>query len=493
MKIIWTEEKIHRVGGDIIAIPFRTGGENLAFETLDKSTRQGLSSLAEVEKFKGQEDRSLIWQGKLGGRAMRIMVLGVGKDELGPIVWRKAVAKATRHATAHRLRSIAVIVDAASNEEQINQIRWTTESLILAAYRFRKYKTKAGTQIPPKKGIVGVSRAACDAAQCRRAITKAKAAAAGVTLARDLVNEPANVLSPSELAERARALSAKKGLECTVLDEKEIRKQGMNLLLAVAAGSDREPRLIHLVYRPRNKPAASVALVGKGVTFDSGGLCVKPGKSMYSMKTDMAGAGVVLGVMSALKTLAPRVEVHAVIPATDNAIGPKATRPGDVIKSLSGLTVEVLNTDAEGRLILADALTYAEKLKPDVIIDHATLTGACLAALGAQRAGVFSSDSEVARKYFDAAEQAGELLWRLPLARELDQHIRSDVADIKNIGGQYGGAITAALFLKRFVKEIPWVHLDIAGPARLDKGTHLSPKGGSGFGVMTCLEYLANL
>jgi leucyl aminopeptidase len=231
--------------------------------------------------------------------------------------------------------------------------------------------------------------------------------------------------------------------------------------------------------------------VGKGVTFDSGGLSIKIGKSMYDMKTDMAGAGVVLGVMSALPALKPEVEVHGIIPATDNAINGNATRPGDVFKSLSGKTVEVLNTDAEGRLILADALTYAERQKPDVIIDHATLTGACVVALGPHTAGVFSSKEATADAYLNAADNAGELVWRLPLAKDLKRDIRSDVADIKNIGGQYGGAITAALFLQNFVKKTPWVHVDIAGPARSDSGSAFCPKGATGFGVLTALRYLA--
>ncbi len=493
MKITWTEEKIGRVDADLIAVPFRRDEKNPAFDALDRATRKALSAMAETEQFKGQEDRTLIWQGRFSGRLRKIMVLGVGAGETGPDRWRLAVAKSVRHASAHRLPSLAVFIDDLSDERQAKMVRWTAEAITLAVYRFKKYKTKTSLHVPPKAGLIGVFPAAHDGRACKKAITRGKAAAAGVVLARDLTNEPANVLSPRELADRARDMAERRGLECTILDEDAIRKKGMNLLLSVAAGSNREPCLIHLVYRPKKTPKARVAFVGKGVMFDSGGLCVKPGKSMYTMKTDMAGAGVVLGICSALRTFAPDVEVHGIIPATDNSIGSDATRPGDIVKSMDGLTVEILNTDAEGRLILADALTYAARLDPSAIIDHATLTGACLAALGSVRAGLFASTEVLSDQYLRAARRAGELLWRLPLSPELEKDIRSDVADIKNIGGQYGGAITAALFLKRFVKKTPWIHLDIAGPARAEKSTPLCPQGGSGFGVLTGLEYLLAL
>ncbi len=493
MKITWTKKQINSQETELIVVPFRLGGENPAFEALNKGSRKALATLAEAEKFKGDKDHKLVWQGRFKGRFVRIMALGMGKGKIGPGTWRLAVAKSVQYASEHHLSSLAVYIDQPLAEQQIDGVRWTTEALILASYRFTKYKSKASNRTPPKHGVIGVHPTAKNDSKCRQAIKNAKAAANGVVLARDLVNEPANILSPVTLAEQAQAMAEQKGLECTVFDKQEIQRLGMNLLLAVAAGSEREPRLIHLIYRPRSKPVASVAFVGKGITFDSGGLCVKPAKSMYTMKTDMAGAGVVLGIMSALQSLKPNVLVHGIIPATDNGVSGNATRPGDVIKSLSGLTVEVLNTDAEGRLILADALTYAEKQKPDIIIDHATLTGACVVALGDLTAGIFSPTDNVVNQYLAAAKKVGELLWRLPLIKELKREIKSDVADIRNIGGRYGGAITAALFLRRFIKKTSWVHLDIAGPARSDKNTALCPKGGSGYGVLTALEYLLGL
>jgi leucyl aminopeptidase len=481
---------------DLLAVPFVKAGKNPTFSALNKKTRGALEALANAEKFKGEEDRTLDWQGKVDGRFLRIMAVGMGNGQAGPDKWRLTAAKAVRHATKHRLRSVAFFLDGSQSEQEADEVRWVAEAMILSAYRFRKYKSRGPRNAPPKapkEGFVGVHPKITDRVLCGRAIRDAKADAVGVLLARDLVNEPANVLSPQELAERAGKIAAQKGLQCSILGPKELGLLGAGLLLAVAAGSKREPRLVHLIYTPRKKARGKVVFVGKGVTFDSGGLCVKPGKSMYTMKTDMAGAGAVLGIMSALKTRSLDVEVHGVMPLTDNAIGGDAVRPGDVVKSLLGITVEVLNTDAEGRLILADALTYAGRLKPDLIVDYATLTGACTVALGVCTAGLFSPNDDIARKYLAAAERAGEPMWRLPLLKELNSDLQSDVADIKNIGGQHGGAITAALFLKRFVDKTPWIHLDIAGPARAEKSTDLCPKGGSGFGVLTGLEYLSRL
>ncbi len=491
MKINWTKEKIDQTKSDLLVVPFGLGGENSAYKAVVKLTGKKLGELAEAEGFNGQEDRTLIWQGRVKKRLLWILVIGMGKGYVGPSAWRNAIARAIGFATRHRLKSLAVFVDSADAERQVNEVRWTTEALILGAYRFQKYKSRVAKPGTPKQGEVGVFKQAIDEAACRKAVRQAKAAAAGVVMARDLVNEPANVLSPDELTKRALAMAEKKGLECTISNKEEIAGLGMNLFLAVAQGSARDPYLIHLVYRPKGKVTRKVVFVGKGITFDSGGLCIKPGKSMYDMKTDMAGAGAVLGIMSSLRALGPRVEVHGIIPATDNAINGNATRPGDVVKSLAGITVEILNTDAEGRLILADALTYAEKLKPDAIIDHATLTGACVVALGAQTAGLFSPSNEEAKHYLNGAKQAGELFWRLPLTKELNRDLRSDVADVKNIGNRSGGAITAALFLRRFVKKTPWIHLDIAGPARADRATPACPKGGTGFGVLSALEYLS--
>jgi leucyl aminopeptidase len=457
---------------------------------LDTRTKRALSTLAGVERFKGQKDRTLIWQGSLFGGLTRVMTVGVGSAGTQPAEWRLSIARGIKYAGAHSLSRVSIIIDEEDARRQEEAVRWTTEALLSAVYRFKRYKSKRQTPAYPKEALIGVLGGAADDRALTKALKEAKAAQSGVSFARDLVNEPANILSPAELANRAENLAKQKGLAATILDKGDIEKMGMNLLMSVAAGSHRPPKLIHLSYQPKTEPKRVIALVGKGVTFDSGGLCIKPPKSMYEMKTDMAGAAVVLGVMSALKALNIGVAVHGIIPATDNTIGGSATRPGDVFTARSGKTVEIFNTDAEGRLILGDALTYACELKPNVIIDFATLTGACEVALGSHRAGLFAKRDEDADAYLDAAQRAGELLWRLPLAVELESGIKSDIADITNTGPRWGGAITAALFLQHFTGKIPWMHMDIAGPARADKTTPICPKGGTGFGVLSALEYL---
>jgi leucyl aminopeptidase len=301
------------------------------------------------------------------------------------------------------------------------------------------------------------------------------------------VNEPANVLGVDSLVARAKEMASASGLEINVIEDPA--KEGLGLLAGVGQGASVAPRLVRLSYAPKGAKGR-VAVVGKGIVFDSGGLCLKPAEGMLEMKTDMAGAGVVLSAMCALHRLDVRKRVDAYIPIAENAIGANAVRPGDVLASHRGLIVEVTNTDAEGRLILADALSLARLDAPDVIVDFATLTGACSIALGRKRAAVYCDDESLAADWLEAAAAAGEKVWRMPLARELQSELKSDVADLRNSGGRFGGSISAALFLQRFVSTRKWVHFDIAGPARNSAATVLCPKGGTGFGVLTLLEYL---
>ncbi len=492
MKITFTSEKIDRIKPEIFIVPYRQKGANRAFDVVDQASKMLITQLRDSEGFKGQKDKTLVWQGELYGQTTRVMAVGVGEGPVSPETWRTAIARGVRYASAHSLKRLAVLLDSSGKLQQAQETGWTGEALLLGSYSFKKYKTKKQKSSSPKEAVCLFTRVA-DERACLTALNDGKAAATSVAFARDLVNEPANILSPAELADRAKELAAPRGLSCKIFGKQEIQRMGMSLLLSVAAGSSRSPRLIHLSYQPKTKAKRPVVLVGKGVTFDSGGLCIKPAKSMYEMKTDMAGAAAVLGIMSALKALKIRVPVHAFIPATDNAINGNATRPGDVFKARTGKTVEILNTDAEGRLILADALSYACELNPRVIIDYATLTGACEVALGSFRAGLFSKREEDANEYVKAAAAAGELLWRLPLATELEAGIKSPLADITNTGPRWGGAITAALFLQHFTAQIPWMHLDIAGPARADKSTPICPKGGTGYGVLTALAYLKGL
>jgi leucyl aminopeptidase len=317
--------------------------------------------------------------------------------------------------------------------------------------------------------------------------------AAAVCLARDLINEPAGDLTPQRLAEVATEVADHEGgLTVTVLDEAAIIAERLGGLLGVAAGSTQPPRLIELVYEPAD-PVATVAIVGKGITFDSGGLSIKPADGMETMKTDMSGAAAVLAAMSTLPAFAPNVKVVAIIPASENMPGGSATKPGDVLRIRNGKTVEVLNTDAEGRLVLADALSLAVEAGVDAILDLATLTGACKVALGTRVAGLMGNHAGWMGQVQAAADAVGEPVWPLPLPDDYRKQIDSEIADLKNIGsGRWAGALTAGLFLKEFVGSVPWAHLDIAGPARSDDDDGYLTKGGTGFGVRTIVQTLMN-
>jgi leucyl aminopeptidase len=309
--------------------------------------------------------------------------------------------------------------------------------------------------------------------------------------ARDLVNMPANEVHPTHLAKVAGRIAREARLRLRVYDRAQCARLGMGAFLAVAAGSRQPPKFIHLTYAPRGRPARRVALIGKGVTFDAGGLDLKSADGMLRMKDDMSGAAAVLGIMKVLPLLKARVEVHGLIAATENMPSGSAFRPGDVLRAMNGTTIEVGNTDAEGRLTLADALSYArDRVEPDEIIDLATLTGACVVALGPLCAGLFASDQALADRLLAAAQQAGERLWQLPLIDEYREHLKSEVADLNNVGPRGGGAITAGLFLREFAGSTPWAHLDIAGPAFSEKDLPLAPKGATGVAVRTLLTYL---
>jgi leucyl aminopeptidase len=309
-------------------------------------------------------------------------------------------------------------------------------------------------------------------------------------LTRDLVNEPANELNPARLATEAQKMAKAAGLKCTVLDRKEIEKRSMKLLIAVGQGSVNEPRFIHLTYTPKKKPKKRLVFVGKGLTFDSGGLCIKPAAGMGEMKSDMSGAANVVGLLAACAAVKPNVEVHGIIASAENMPDANAYRPGDVFGSLDGKTVEIINTDAEGRLVLADALAYARELEPDVLIDNATLTGACVVALGKTCSGYYTNTERLAAQYAAAAKDAGEQVWRLPLLEDLKDQLKSDIADLKHTGDRWGGSITAALFLREFIGKNDWIHADIAGPALSDRATALHPKGATGHGVLTFLRFV---
>ena len=350
----------------------------------------------------------------------------------------------------------------------------------LRVYNFDVYKSK---KKDAKDGLDSLTILTASAAKARRAYAPYESVAQGVHLARDLVNEPPNVLHPEEFAKRAKRIS-KLGAKVEVLSEKQMEKLGMGSLLAVGHGSERESKLAIIQWNGGRKGEKPVCFVGKGVTFDTGGISLKPGAGMGDMKGDMGGAACVTGLMHALAARKAKVNAVGIIGLVENMPDGRAQRPGDIVTSMSGQTIEVLNTDAEGRLVLADALWYAQKrFKPQFMVDLATLTGAILVALGKENAGLFSNDDDLSMKLAEAGNATGETVWRLPLGDAYDKLINSDFADMKNIGGRYAGSITAAQFLQRFVNECPWAHLDVAGTAMGSKKTAINRSWGGGWGV----------
>ncbi|MEA3362529.1 MAG: leucyl aminopeptidase, partial [Thermodesulfobacteriota bacterium] len=366
-----------------------------------------------------------------------------------------------------------------------------TEGVLLADYRYDRYlpKAKSGQPVLLDKVDLLIS-AKDDISDAKAAVAVAEAIGAGVCFARDLVNAPGNLKSPEYMAMQAVAMAEQTGISASLLDRRELERQGFGAMLGVAQGSEREPYLIVLEYQGGIETDQPIALVGKGVTFDSGGISLKPSEKMDEMKMDMGGAAAVLGTMKAAAQMKLPVNLVAVVPAVENMPSGTAIRPGDILTSLSGKTIEVLNTDAEGRLILADALTYVGRYQPRVVIDLATLTGACIIALGNQAAAVLGNHDGLIRQLLKAGERSGEKIWQLPLWEEYSELIKSDFADVKNTGGRAAGTITAAAFLQEFADKYKWAHLDIAGMAWAEQGKAGQPKGGTGFGVRALIEYL---
>src|SRR5438270_4601252 len=411
-----------------------------------------------------------------------VVALGMGNaDEVGAETFRRAGAAFVR-AAWHDTRGAVAVLDAAGDLDRRVAAAALVEGAILAAYRFTNCTNEAKPCRLESLTVVGRG------ARVQTGADRGARIAAAVGLARDLVNEPAGAMTPTRLADIASEIAEREGLAVSVLDEVAIANEGLGGLQGVAQGSDQPPRLIELVYDP---PGArgTVALVGKGITFDSGGLSLKTAEGMETMKTDMGGTAAGLATMSVLPALAPKVKVIGILPTTENMPSGHAIKPGDVLKIRNGKTVEVLNTDAEGRLVLADGLSLAVEAGVDAIVDLATLTGACMVALGRKIAGLMGNHGAWVEQVGDAAERAGEKAWPLPLPDDYRRKIDSEVADIKNTGGdRYGGALTAGLFLKEFVADVPWAHLDIAGPARSEEDDAYTPKGASGFGVRTLVE-----
>ncbi len=421
------------------------------------------------------------------------VVLGLGPSgEAGAGELRTAVAAFVRGVSKHRRAAVDLVdVDLEVDEERAAAV--VAEGAILANYSFDELKSD--DDAGPSLSTLTIATEG-DLRGVRAAVAKAVAVADGVCFARDMVNLPGGDLTPERFARLAAERAEAAGLQVEVLDETAIVDERLGGVIAVNKGSEHPARLVKLTYTPDDEVAAgdeTVALVGKGITFDSGGLSLKPPDGMIGMKMDMGGAAAVLGAMCALPAVGAPVRVVSYTPMTDNMTGPDAQRPGDVYTARDGTTVEVLNTDAEGRLILGDALALASEEEPAAIIDLATLTGACLVALGDRIAGLMSNDDELSERIARAADEAGERVWPLPLPDDYAKQLESDIADVKNIGTRFGGTLTAGLFLKKFVGEgIPWAHIDIAGPGMGNEAWEVVPKGGTGFGVRTLVRLISD-
>jgi leucyl aminopeptidase len=431
-----------------------------------------------------------------GGRlaAKRVVVVGLGpRAECTAETLRRAAAAGARRARDLGAVSLAIPALGTRAPRAVGlaaRVQATGEGVLLGLYRFDRYKEKR-TGDRAVTSLTLLVPTARERAAAREGLRRAELAAEATCFARDLINEPANSVTAAALAEAARTIAREAGLRLRVLDRAACERMGMGAFLGVNRGSAEPPRFIHLAYVPRRPARRRIALVGKGITFDSGGLDLKTAEGMERMKGDMSGAAAVLGVLKVLPRLRPAVEVHGLVAATDNMPSGSATKPGDVLRAMNGKTIEVNNTDAEGRLTLADAIAYARKeVKPDEIVDIATLTGACAIALGSLCAGAMSNDAALQARVLAAAGRAGERLWPLPLIDEYREGLKSEVADLRNTGPRPGGAITAGLFIREFAGDTPWVHLDIAGAAFTDKDLPYAPKGGVGFGARTLLEFV---
>ncbi len=448
-----------------------------------KPVRALVAKTAKTEGFKGKKGKALELLAPAGLAVERLTIVGVGKaKELELKDWLK-LGGTVMGKIPGPARAVSVFLDLPGPATKPEAAAEFALGLKLRAYRFDRYRTKRKEDEEKAPAGANVALAVADPAAAEKAWKARERVGEGVLIARDLVNEPPNVLYPVEFARRAAELK-KLGVAVDVLDVPALKKLGMRALLAVGQGSAHESRVVVMRWNGGKKGEAPVAVIGKGVCFDSGGISIKPAASMEEMKGDMAGAACVVGLMHTLAARKARANVVGAIGLTENMPSGTAQRPSDIVKSMSGQTIEILNTDAEGRLVLADVLWYVkERFKPKWMIDLATLTGAILVSLGQEYAGLFANDDKLAKRLIEAGQATGERVWRMPLGPEFDKMIDSKFADMKNIGGRYGGSITAAQFLQRFVDKTPWAHLDIAGTGMAAQPSDINQSWAPGWGV----------
>jgi len=468
-------------GGDLVVFV----GDDLkpapgVSEQLGAKAMNLIEKAAASERFKGKAQSAMTLAAPAALAVDRLVVIGIGgESDRGKLDWTQLGGLAAGKVSG---RTATVLVDLPGVEVTADAVADMAVGARLRAYTFDRYKTKKKDDDKAENGT-RLTLAVTDPAAAKKAHKLRDGLASGVAIARDLVNEPPNVLGPEEFANRAAALE-KVGVEVEILDEKALRKLGMRALLGVGQGSRRESRVAIMRWNGAKSGVQPLAIIGKGVVFDSGGISIKPGQGMEDMKGDMAGAACVVGLMHALASRKAKANVIGAIGLVENMPDGNAQRPGDIVTTMSGQTIEIINTDAEGRLVLADVLWYVQdRFKPKFMINLATLTGAILVALAQEYAGLFSNNDELAERLTAAGQTSGDKVWRMPLGPEYDKMIDSKFADMKNAAGRYGGSSTAAALLQRFVNDVPWAHLDIAGMAWSSRDLPLAPKGATGYGV----------
>jgi len=478
--------------GDVLVLERYAGETRLGPDAarVDRALGGLLGRVLAEERFEGRVGETVHVHAAGGLGVKRVLVVGMGpRAEAKAETIRRAASAAARRARDLGAKTVVMPLLGTRLPARL-RAQACGEGALLGLYAFDRYKAKKNGDRAVETLTV-MAPGSREQAPVREGLRVEGVEAEATNFARDLINEPANAITATALARQAEAIAKAGGLGVRILDREACARLGMGAFLGVNRGSQEPPRFIHLTYKPKGRAARRVALIGKGITFDSGGLDLKTAEGMAWMKGDMSGAAAVLGVMKVLPRLAPPVEVHGLIAATDNMPSGSATKPGDILRTMNGKTIEVNNTDAEGRLTLADAMAYALKeVKPDEMVDIATLTGACSIALGSLCAGAMSNDEGLQTRLLTAAEAAGERVWPLPLIDEYREGLKSDVADLRNTGPRPGGAITAGLFLEEFAGKTPWIHLDIAGAAFSDKDLPYAGKGGVGFGARTLLAYV---
>lgn len=488
MEIRGTQTQPLEWNGDAIALGIFEDQVNLsgALAELDQKLFGTIQELINETEFKGKLSCRAVTRVGSNSTIRKVILVGLGKQEkLKVDTLRITGAAIARLAKKEKSKTLGISLPVVNGDAQTTAAA-ITEGILLALHqdnRFKSDKEDKGSKLETVE-LLGLG-------EQEKGINYAQQLAQGVILARELVNAPANAVTPISMAATAEEIASECGLVAEILEKEDCEKLGMGAFLGVGQASELPPKFIHLIYKPEGTPKRKVAIVGKGVTFDSGGLNIKgAGSGIETMKIDMGGAAATLGAAKAIGHIKPDVEVHFISAVTENMISGRALHPGDVITASNGKTIEVNNTDAEGRLTLADALVFAEKLGVDAIIDLATLTGACVIALGDDIAGLWSTDATLTSEIKQAAEKAGEKFWEMPLEEKYLEGLKSPIADLKNTGPRPGGSITAALFLKEFVKETPWAHLDIAGPVSADKENGVNNAGGTGFGVRTLVNWV---